>query len=54
MLLMVLPILTYPGYNYSALSGLRDLFWMGRSSCVAEGDSFCSDENWITKEGWEE
>jgi hypothetical protein len=56
MLLMVLPILTYQGYNYTSHSGLRDLFWFGRSSCKVEGTSpsFCRGENWITKEGWEE
>ena len=57
MLLMVLPILTYPGYNYTGESGLRELFWMGRSSCKGQDSSvqsFCGDENWITKEGWEE
>jgi hypothetical protein len=53
---MALPLLTFSGTDYTAQSGLRELFWFGRSSCkVQEGvKSFCYNENWVTKEGWEE
>jgi hypothetical protein len=32
-LLMVLPNITYSGVDYSSYSGLRSIFWFGRSSC---------------------
>jgi len=30
---MVLPTITYKGYDYGSYSGLRSVFWFGRSSC---------------------
>jgi hypothetical protein len=55
-LLMALPLLTFSGTDYTAQSGLRELFWFGRSSCTAPDGalSFCYNDNWVTKEGWEE
>jgi hypothetical protein len=42
-LLMALPVLTYDGADYTAKSGLRELFWFGRSSCetLPGTPSFC-------------
>ena len=59
LLLMVLPLLSYEGSNYTTLSGLREIFWFGSSSCKPiEGEdtnkSMCNNVKWITKEGWEE
>lgn len=53
---MVLPLLTYSGYNYTTYSGLRELFLFGRSSCekIPGVDSFCDNDIWITEEGWHE
>ena len=55
-LLMALPILAYSSDDYTAYSGLRELFWFGRSSCVASDDtsSLCKGIDWVTPEGWEE
>ena len=55
-LLMALPLLSFSGQDYTAKSGLRELFWFGRSSCTAPDGtkSFCKNDNWVTKEGWEE
>lgn len=57
-LLMTLPVLAYAPDDYTAYSGLRELFWFGRSSCKSSNDSspFCNQEGvtWITQEGWEE
>lgn len=59
-LLIFLPLFTYEGKNYSAESGLRELFWFGRSSCKVDENvkfSFCNnndDESWLTEEGWDE
>lgn len=55
-LLMALPLLTFSGSDYTAQSGLRELFWFGRSACETEEgiQSFCYNDNWVTKEGWEE
>ena len=56
LLLMVLPLLSYSGYNYTTLSGLREIFWFGMSSCrPTEGViSLCTDSDWLTTEGWYE
>ena len=56
LLLMVLPLLSYQGSNYTTFSGLREIFWFGSSSCQPiEGvDTMCKGVTWITKEGWEE
>lgn len=35
-LLMVLPNITYEGADYSTYSGLRNVFWFGRSACKYE------------------
>lgn len=49
-LLMTLPILTYSGNDYTAVSGLREIFWFGRSKCTSSDgvESFCYNDNWIT------
>jgi len=56
LLLMVLPLLSYNGNNYTTLSGLREIFWFGQSSCIkVEGiDTLCDDSTWITEGGWNE
>lgn len=53
---MTLPILTYSGTDYTAVSGLREIFWFGRSKCQSDDgvESFCYNDEWITKEGWEQ
>ena len=59
-MLMVLPQISYDGQNFTGLSGLRELFWFGRSKCKrdpssTEKVSFCGnigDEDWITENGW--
>jgi len=54
---MALPLLTYPGANYTAKSGLRELFWFGRSSCRPKKDKLesldCDYNDWVYPEGWE-
>ena len=56
-LLMVLPNITDKGTNYSGYSGLRELFWFGRSSCqMKDGvDSLCyinaQNGAWIESDG---
>lgn len=40
LMLMVLPILTYSGVDYSVEYGLRKLFWYGRSNCKNIGGDF--------------
>ena len=54
LMLMVLPILTYSGVDYTTEFGLRQLFWFGRSNCnQVSGDFFCQDQSdWINQEGW--
>jgi hypothetical protein len=62
LMLMVLPLLTYSEIDFSSEYGLRELFWFGRSSCDknepdVDGtlrDFFCSEEAWITTDGWHE
>jgi hypothetical protein len=56
MLLMILPLLSYSGNNYSTLSGLREIFWFGRSSCVKEAgtSTLCDDSVWVTEDGFNE
>jgi hypothetical protein len=56
LLLMVLPLLSYQGNNYSTLSGLREVFWVGSSSCekIDGIETLCNDATWITEEGWHE
>ena len=51
---MSLPVLTFNGTDYTAKSGLREVFWFGRSNCQAtEGvNSFCFNDNWVTHQGW--
>ena len=57
-LLMALPVLAYAPDDYTANSGLRELFWFGRSSCESIDDEkpspFCNSPTWITPDGWEE
>jgi len=54
-LLMSLPVLTFNGTDYTGRSGLREVFWFGRSKCETEEgvSSFCYNDNWVTKQGWE-
>lgn len=56
-LLMALPVLAYAPDDYTADTGLRELFWFGRSSCQSstEDNPFCENSvTWLTPEGWEE
>ena len=49
LMLMVLPVLTYSGVDYSSEYGLRELFWFGRSNCKTVGGEFkCDSKSWIT------
>lgn len=66
LMLMVLPLLSYSEIDYSSEFGMRELFWFGRSSCknvttvgdrnevVDTPDFYCTEEPWITEEGWHE
>ena len=49
LMLMVLPILTYSGVDYTTEFGLRQLFWFGRSNCnQVSGDFYCQNQSdWI-------
>jgi len=57
MLLMVLPILSFKGENYTAQAGLRNLYRIGISNCKHDGvidpDTMCNKYNYVTKEGFE-
>lgn len=53
LMLMVLPILTYAGIDYTKEYGLDKIFWYGRSTCEnVNGDFYCDRDNWITNDGW--
>lgn len=57
LLLMFIPVFTYQGNNYAAHSGLRELFNIGISNCYESideksVDSFCQNQELVTKEGW--
>ena len=54
LMLMILPLFTLPEIDYSGEYALRDAFWFGRSSCKDPNGFFCSQEEWITSEGWQE
>jgi hypothetical protein len=43
LMLMVLPLLTYNGKDFSSQFGLRELFWFGRSNCKAINGEFECD-----------
>ena len=52
-MLMILPLLSRSEIDYSAEYGLRQLFWLGRSSCTDPDGFFCNRQpTWVTKEGW--
>jgi hypothetical protein len=51
-LLMVLPAITYQGNDISYESGLKKLFWFGRSNCKIQNSHFCQSGGWISHEGW--
>lgn len=58
MLLMFIPIFTYPGGNFSSESGLRELFDVGVSHCNKGLDesygefTLCESRDLITAAGW--
>lgn len=57
LMLMVLPQISYNNDNYTGVTGLRELFQFGRSSCISDVNgekTFCSKSTWITEEGWNE
>jgi len=58
---MVLPSLDPALTEFASRSGLRELFWFGRSSCtydesllISEQVCMDSDKIWIHNEGWNE
>ena len=49
-MLMILPILSFTGTNYSKEYGLRELFWYGSSNCFNSTE--CGQNKWVTTEVW--
>ena len=54
-MLMILPNITYSGQDLSTSYGLEKIFWYGTSSCLKlNGDFYCSRDNWMTTDGWDQ
>jgi hypothetical protein len=52
-MLMVLPIITYSGIDYTFEYGLDKMFWFGRSTCEnINGEFYCARDDWVTTDGW--